>query len=186
MRRRSSSVDFGPITLAFGERFLDGTYERDLPIPAYPSDAERLKQLVGRPRGMPTSGEIPQEVEQDVAAASDSGVSFNQNRNATVMQVLKQAFSVATKSNQIATSIALKLSSELMPNSELVVEMNKEGIYFDLYVGDESDINCLVGSLDAIAKEVGEFLMCPIRLRLFDIEKNCLFRASIWQLEYRR
>ena len=186
MKKRSLSIDFGPIALAFADHFVDNAHGCEGLMPASRKDAERLQHLVNDYRGASTDGRGLQGIDSDVSVNSDLSAVFKRSQSADIMQALKLAFSVATTSRQIATSVALKLNPELLPNSHLVIEKNSEEISFDLYVAERSVVNSLVKTLDAMTQELGELLGCSIKLRLFDVEQDCLCRSSVWRWEQRR
>lgn len=186
MKKRSSPIDFGPISLAFADHFVESIDGNTARTSVSPRDAERLQLLINDYRGASTDGKGLQDIDPDVSVNSDLRAAFKRTQSADIMQVLKLAVSVATTSRQIATSVALKLNSELLPNSHLVIEKSSEEISFDLYVAERSVVNSLVKTLDVMTQELGELLGCSIKLRLFDVEQDCLRRSSVWRWEQHR
>lgn len=180
MRRRTESVDFGPISLKIADQGAS-TIEWDAPSgEASVIDAMKLKRLMGgNGFGESIADNFPvarEEMVGEVAANTGRPPQFGNE----VTRIIKLAASVAYSSSSIATSVSLRLTQDLLPNSELSVEKHASGFHFDLRVGDSSLLSDLERIAEDLVHEIGQHLDVSIRLRLFSASEASPHMSTSW------
>lgn len=180
MRRRTQSVDFGPISL---EITNDGSSSGSWNAPvgeASLTDALKLKRLMSRGAARDSIHQNLLVVQEDHVGEVAASIGRPPQFGAEMSRILKLAVSLANSSSPIATSIKLQLAHDLLPSSELSVEKHASGLSFDLYTSDLS----VVGELKPIAQdlvdELGQYLSSPIRLRLFCTSESVPEILAYW------
>lgn len=181
MRRRTQSVDFGPMALEIAnEGSNSGSW--NAPVgDASLTDALKLQRLMSR-------GAVSDSIHENLLVAQEGivgQVAASIRRSAKfgeeMARILKLAVSLADSSSSIATSIRLRLAHDLLPSSELSVEKHASGLSFDLHTRDLS----IVGELKPIAQDLvdalGQYLSSPIRLRLFCSSESVPEISAYWQ-----
>jgi hypothetical protein len=186
MRRRTQSVDFGPISLEIAH---DGSSSGSWNAPvgeASLTDALRLKRLMSRGATSDSTHENLRVVQEDHVGEVAASIGHPPQFGEEMSRIFKLAVSLANSSSPIATSIKLQLSPDLLPSSELSVQKHTSGLSFDLYTNDLS----VVGELKPIAQdlvdELGLYLSSPIRLRLFFASESVPEISKYWHWDQHR
>lgn len=180
MRRRTESVDFGPISLKMADQGIS-TMEWGAPGgEASVTDAMKLKRLIsGNGMGESVADNFPvarEDMVGEVTASTGRPPQFG----AEVTRIIKFAVSIAYSSSSIATAISLRLAQDLLPNTELSVEKHASGFNFDLRVGDSSLLSDLERIAEDLVLEIGQHLDVSIRLRLFSASEARPHMSTSW------
>jgi hypothetical protein len=180
MRRRTQSVDFGPISLEIAnEGSNSGSW--NAPVgDASLTDALKLKQLMSRGAASGSIHENLLVAQEGIVGEVTANIRRSPQFGEEMSRILKLTVSLADSSSPIATSIRLRLAHDLLPSSELSVERQASGISFDLHTRDLS----VVGELKPIAQDLvdalGQYLSSPIRLRLFCTSESVPEISAYW------
>jgi hypothetical protein len=185
MRRRTQSVDFGPISLEIADQSaISGGWGEHLGA-ADSTDALKLKRLMGTEASRANTPENLFLAQGGSAGEVTASVGRSFQFRVQASRIFKLATSVACASSPIATSIKLRLAQDLLPSTELTVERHVSGISFDLHVSDPSVLSSLTGILEDLVLELGQYLDTPIRMRLFRNVDNAPEVSAAWQWDRR-
>lgn len=181
MRRRTQSVDFGPISLEIADQSAISEGWGEPFGAANSTDALKLKRLMGSEASCANSPENLFLAQGDSAGEVTASIGRFFQFRSQASRILKLATSVARASSPIATSIKLRLAQDLLPSTELTVERHISGISFDLHVSDPSVLSSLAGIVEDLVLELGQYLDTPIRMRLFRNVENTPEVSAAWQ-----
>jgi hypothetical protein len=185
MRRRTQSVDFGPIALEIADQpAISGGVGEPFGA-ANSTDALKLKRLMGSEASGASTPEDLFLAQGDSAGGVTASVGRSFQFRSQAFGILKLATSVAGASSPIATSIRLRLAQDLLPSTELTVERHISGISFDLHISDSSVLRSLTGIVEDLVLELGQYLDTPIRMRLFRDLENTPEVSAAWQWDQR-
>jgi hypothetical protein len=185
MRRRTQSVDFGPIALEIADQSaISGGWGEPFGT-ANSTDTLKLKRLMGSEVSGARAPENLFLAQGDSAGGVTANVGRSFQFRSQAFGILKLAASVAGASSPIATSIKLRLAQDLLPSTELTVERHISGISFDLHISDPFVLSRLTGIVEDLVLELGQYLDTPIRMRLFRDVENTPEVSAAWQWDQR-
>ena len=185
MRRRTQSVDFGPIALEIADQsVISGRWGESFGA-ANSTDTLKLKRLMGSEASGANTTENLVLNQGDSAGGVTTSIGRSFQFRSQAYRILKLASSVAGASSPIATSIKLRLAQDLLPSTELTVERHISGISFDLHISDPSVLSSLTGIVEDLVLELGQYFDTPIRMRLFRDLENTPEVSAAWQWDQR-
>lgn len=185
MRRRTQSVDFGPIALEIADQSaISGGWDESFGTANF-TDALKLKHLMGSEVSGANTPENLFLAQGDNAGEVTTSIGRSFQFRSQAYRILKLASSVAGASSPIATSIKLRLAQDILQSTELTVERHISGISFDLHISDPSVLNSLTGIVEELVLELGQYLDTPIRMRLFRDVEDIPEVSAAWQWDQR-
>jgi hypothetical protein len=170
MTRRSSPVDFGPLSLPVGDMpFFQDSHA----VPASISDVERLQALLS------DHGRGGQDKEDSLVELPRASAAVMTRDSMHLLSSLAEALpglaaSPAFKAQQFAE---IEISPELLADTHLSVTDTGARIEFVFRVGGDTDRDWLRQHLPWLAKTVGERLDRDVRIGVLDSVESGLSGA---------